>query len=503
MLDAVLQLWDGSFTYNPHRPTILPAHQTVLEQLITLIAGDVPAPYPADWVALKLLEGDDEMIALMQKALPGDVWDQVHDILFRHEDAILDIAGARYAWIARMIRAAVVRPKVGQMGLTARLDRVLTHPLWGTFALLGVLAGVFWLTYAIGTPLQDWLNDLIGQLGDGLRGALPQVTPWLVDLLADGLIGGAGMVITFLPILVIFFAVLGFLEDTGYMARAAYITDRFMHTIGLHGKSFMPLLLGFGCNVPAILGTRIIETRRARLLTILLAPLIPCTARMAVIAVLASAFFGASAGWVAWGLVAVNLFVLAVVGVVANKLLLKGERAMFIMELPLYHLPNLRTIGLYVWQNVMAFLRKAGTVILIASVAVWVLSYFPAGGDLKQSFLARIGRGLAPFGRLMGLPWPMMISLLTSFVAKENTIATLGVLYGDFETVLPTLLTGPAALGFLVVQMLFIPCVATVSAIKQETASWKWTFVSLGLMLVISLSAGVLVYQVGTLLAGG
>ena len=172
----------------------------------------------------------------------------------QHEDAILDIAGARYAWIARMIRAAVVRPKVGQMGLTARLDRVLTHPLWGTLALLGVLAVVFWLTYRYRHTASKWLDGLIRAMARGFPRWVAGDAPWIVDLLADGLIGGVGMVITFLPILVIFFAVLGFLEDTGYMARAAYITDRFMHAMGLHGKSFMPLLLGFGCNVPSISG---------------------------------------------------------------------------------------------------------------------------------------------------------------------------------------------------------------------------------------------------------
>jgi ferrous iron transport protein B len=501
LLDAVIAVFDGAYPYNPHRPVILPAHETVLEQLITWVAAYVPKLYPADWIALKLLEGDDEIVTLMQAALPEDVWARVHDTLLHHEDAILDIAGARYAWISRMIRAAVVRPKVGPMGLTARLDRVLTHPLWGTLALLGVLAIVFWLTYAIGSPLQGWLDTLIRQgaeaLHDALQGALPH---WMVDLLADGLIGGAGMVVTFLPILVIFFAVLGFLEDTGYMARAAYITDRFMHAMGLHGKSSLPLLLGFGCNVPAILGTRIIETKRGRWLTILLAPLIPCTARMAVVAVLAPIFFGEAAVWVAWGLVAVNLAVLAVLGIVFHRLVFKGEQAMFIMELPLYHLPNARTIGLYVWQNVVAFLQKAGTVILAASVVVWLLSYFPAGGDVTQSYLAWIGKSLAPLGTVMGLPWTLIVALLTSFVAKENTIATLGVLYGNFEIVLPSLITPPAALGFLIVQMLFIPCVATVAAIKQETKSWGWTAFTVGLLLILSLTGGILAYQLASAL---
>lgn len=503
MLEAISRLLSGDFVYNPRRPTILPAHQEILGTLISLLADKVPEPYPLDWVALKLLEGDSEMLALMESVLPEDVWAQVHSILFKHEDAILDIAGARYEWIARMIRAAVVRPKVGQLGMTARLDRVLTHPLWGMAALLGVLGLVFWLTYAVGAPLQGWLDGLLGQLGVGVRAVLLGAPPWIADVVVDGVLGGFGMVITFLPILMIFFAVLGFLEDTGYMARAAYITDRFMHMMGLHGKSFMPLLLGFGCNVPSILGARIIETRRARLLTILLAPFVPCTARMAVLAVLTAVFFGPAAGFVAWALVAVNLIVLALIGIFFNRAVFKDEQAVFIMELPLYHLPNPRTIGLYVWQNILSFLQKAGTVILVASLLIWALSYFPSQGDISSSYLARFGRVLEPAGRWLGLPWPFIVALLSSFVAKENTIAILGVLYGDLSVTLPAVLSGPAALAFLVVQMLFVPCVATVAAVKQETESWKWTLLSVALMLVLSLGGGVVVYQLGTLLVGG
>ncbi|HNT76531.1 MAG TPA: ferrous iron transport protein B [Anaerolineae bacterium] len=498
MLDTVFRLWDGAFPYNPRRPTILPAHQEVLEQVITLIADHTPAPYPVDWVALKLLEGDEEIHAMMQAALPADRWHTIGGLLHAHEDAVLDIAGARYAWIARMIRAAVVRPKIGQVGLTARLDTVLTHPVGGLLALIGVLGVVFWLTYSVGSPLQGWLDMLLTQLAQNVHGALFSVSPWLADLVADGLIQGVGMVLTFLPILIIFFAVLGFLEDTGYLARAAYVTDRFMHALGLHGKSFIPLLLGFGCNVPAILGARILDSPRARRLTILLAPLVPCTARMAVVTVLTAALFPRTAAWVAWGLVTLNLATLALIGLIFKRAVLKDEQSVFIMELPLYHMPNPRTIGLYVWHNILSFLQKAGVVILIASVVIWMLSYFPAQGDVMQSYLAHIGRALEPLGRLMGLPWPMLIALFTGFVAKENTIATLGVLYGDIGNTLPALLSGPAALGFLIVQMLFIPCVATVAAVQQETRSWRWTLLSLGLMLVLSLGAGIAVYQVGT-----
>jgi ferrous iron transport protein B len=501
MLDAVISIVDGEFPYEPRRPTILRDHQEVLANLITLIADYVPEGYPAPWIALKLLEGDEEILHKMETRLPADVRQALRQTLYRHEDAVLDVAGARYAWISRMVRAAVVRPKVGQVGMTSRLDAVLTHPIWGTLSLLTILAGVFVLTYSIANPIQAWLDDLLGQLIEGVYVSLGAVgvTTWLSDLIANGILGGVGMVVTFAPILVVFFATLGFLEDTGYMARAAYVTDRFMHMMGMHGKSFMPLLLGFGCNVPAVLGSRIIESRRARLLTILLAPLVPCSAQLAVVTILGAALFGQSAGLVVWSLVATNLIVLALLGLLLNRFLVEGEPAVFIMELPLYHLPNWRTIGLYVWQNLVAFLQKAGSVILMASVVVWFLSYFPAAGDVSQSYMAIVGRAIEPIGRLMGLPWPILVALLTSFVAKENTIATLGVLYGNVETALPTFLSTPAALAFLVVQMLFVPCVATVAAMKQETRSWKWTAIGVAMLLAISLAAGVAVYQIGSL----
>jgi ferrous iron transport protein B len=279
--------------------------------------------------------------------------------------------------------------------------------------------------------------------------------------------------------------------------------DRFMHLMGLHGKSFLPLFLGFGCNVPAIMGARIIDSRRARLLMILLAPLVPCAARMTVIVFIAPIFFGRSAMLVAWGLIATSLIVLAVVGVLLNKWVLKGERAAFIMELPLYHRPNGRTIAIQVWQNSAEFLKKAGTLILIMSVIVWILSTLPSG-DIRTSYLASVGKALAPLGALMGLQWEMVVALLTGFVAKENAIATMGILFGagatdvGLDVAIAGALTPAAALAFLVAQMLFIPCAATVAAIKQETRSWGWTAFSVGLLLILSLAAGILAYQLAS-----
>jgi ferrous iron transport protein B len=495
--DAILRLSNHEIPYQPKRPLILPAHQAVLDQLRGFIGSYVLPSYPEEWVALKLLEGDEELTELMKSAMPPEAWENVHVLLYQHEDAILDIAGARYEWVARIIRAAVVEPKVTRVGMTARLDRVLTHPLWGTMALIAILGGVFWLTYKVGSPMQAWLSQLVNQLAQILRSGWAQGPRWLVEFFAGGILGGIGLVLTFLPILIIFFTILGLMEDTGYMARAAYLSDRWMHMMGLHGKSFMPILLGFGCNVPAVLGTRIIESRQARLLTTMLIPLVPCAARIAVITILAAVFFGPSAFWISWGLVGCSLLILVILGVVLHQFFFENEHVPFIMELPLYHLPNLRTIAIYVRDNLLGFLKKAGTTILVATLFVWALSYFPTG-IVMTSYLGMVGKFLEPIGSWMGLPWPVLVALLTSFVAKENTVATLGVLYGDLN-VLKSVVTPTAMLAFLVFQILFIPCVGTVAAIQQETRSWKWTATSISMQLALSLGLAVAVYQIGRL----
>ncbi len=509
LAETIEGLVRGDIPYQPRCPQIRDDHQAVLDEILALVGSHVPAPYPADWVALKLLEGDEEITAMIRGVLSDAGWEQVHDILMAHDDALVAVASGRYDWIGRMIRAAVVRPQVGPISLTERLDRWATHPVWGMGLLAGILALVFWLTYTIGTPLQDVLDTyVIGALADWAGALLASGPEWASRLVVEGIMGGVGTVITFLPILVIFFAALGLLEDMGYMARAAYVMDRFMHLMGLHGKSFLPLFLGFGCNVPSIVGSRVIESRRARLLTIMLAPLVPCTARMAVLAFLTPVFFGRVATLVAWSLIALNLVVLALSGMAINRIAFRGERAAFIMELPLYHIPNWRTIGLLVWQRTKAFFVRAGTIILTVSVIVWVLSVLPTG-DMETSYLAQFGRLLAPLGALMGMSWRTMVALLTSFVAKENSIATLGILYGAGEggttlaTILGTALTPAAGLAFLIVQMMFIPCVSTVAAIWQESRSARWTLFNLAFLLVVSFGTSIVLYQGARLLGWG
>ena len=325
---------------------------------------------------------------------------------------------------------------------------------------------------------------------------------WVRGLLANGILGGVGTVLTFVPILMLFFAAWAFMEDVGYTARAAFVTDKFMHLLGLHGKSVLPLVLGFGCNVPAILGTRIIDSPRSRLLTIIITPLVPCTARMAVITLIAAAFFGSAAIFVSMGIVIFSLIMLIITGLIMNRFVVGGEDSALLMELPLYHLPNPRIIGLVTWQNTMAFIKRAGTIILSVSMIIWILSFVPHG-NINTSILSHIGKFLEPLGRLMGLNWQMMVALISSFIAKENTIGTLGTLLGGQNTGLATqlkaMLTPAAALAFLVVQVLFIPCVATVAAIRSETKTWRWPLFTVAYQLVLAFVMAIIVFQIARL----
>jgi len=445
----------------------------------------------------------------MKKALSTNGWRGVDSFLRLHEDAILEIAGARYEWVAQTSRRVTHRLERESVPLGERADRILTHPVGGVLAFLGMVAAIFWAMFGLGTPLQKRLDEwLVQGSAERVESALEGAPDRLVSLLSDGVIGGAGLVLTFVPILAILFLALALLEDLGYMARAAFVMDRFMHRIGLRGKSFLPLFLGFGCNVPAILGSRIVESRSARLTTIVVAPLMPCAGRMVVVALFSAAFFGGAAALVSWSMVTINLAVLALMALLLSRFVFRGEESAFVMELPRYHAPNWRTVLMTTWQRVQAFVVLAGTAILAVSLVVWALSSFP-GDRIQDSALGMIGRSLEPIGQLMGLDWQMIVALMTSFVAKENTIATLGVILGtgrgdaDLNTQLTQVMTPAAAVAFIAVQMLFIPCVASLAAIRRETQSWRWTGFTIGYTLAISFGVGIIIYQVARLMGWG
>ena len=482
----------------PKLPLVREDHRKLFEELTTLIRDAVPLPYTVPWVTAKLMEGDPEISTMMEGLAPAPVWGQVRSLLIAHEDSLHAVVCGRYDWVEEITRACVSRFRMGQVVMTDRIDHLLTRPVFGIPILFAVLGCVFFMTYTVGLPLQKLLEGLVRSFTDGIEPLLTAAPDWFSGLLIGGVIGGVGSVLTFLPILLIFFATLALLEDVGYMARAAFVMDRFMHLVGLHGKSFIPMCLGFGCNVPAIIGVRIIESRKARLLTMLLTPFVPCTARLAVLTFITAAIFAADAAIVVWSLVALNILILGVTGMAVHAFTMKEEATPFIMELPLYHKPDPRTILSVVRARTFSFIRRAGTVILTVSVLVWLLSYFPSG-QTESSFLAVIGHFIEPLGRPLGLDWKMMTALLTSLVAKENAVATLGVLYsvgdqGLLQT-LPSVMSRASALSFLTVVMLFLPCAATIAVMRREMADRLWFTSSLVLTFVVSYLGGMAAYR--------
>ncbi len=503
LVTAIVDLSEGRLSYNPRYPNVSADHQEIFQRLKELTHEFVPPLYREDWIATKLMEGDTEITGIMEKTVPPHRWTEVQSLLIKHEDALRAVVGGRYDWIEEVTRAAVSRFKMGQVLITDRIDHLLTRPVIGVPVLLAILALVFLVTYVAGFPLQELIEEGVSALGRGVGAALEGAPPWVRGVLIDGAIGGAGSVVTFVPILVIFFAAMSFLENVGYMARAAFVMDKFMHIIGLHGKSFLPMCLGFGCNVPSVLGARIVESRRARLLTIFLTPFVPCTGRLASLTFIAAAVFGPKAFWITWGLVAANIVALGIAGMIISRTFFRHEPVPFIMELPLYHRPNLRLIGSVVWMRTLTFIRKAGTIILVFSVILWLLANLPYGA-VENSVLAVVGRALAPLGAPLGLDWKMIVALISSIIAKENSIATLGVLYSVGEqglsTVLPSVISHPSALSFLTVLMFFIPCLPTITAMRQEMADWRWFTFSLGFMFVISYGGGVCAYHLARLL---
>jgi ferrous iron transport protein B len=483
--------------YSPELPAVSEDHLQIYQDILGQIRPHIQAPYTPEWVAIKLMEGDPEVSAMVEALAPVSVWNEILSLLIKHEDALHAVVNGRYDWIEKMTRAAISRFKMGEVVLTDRIDHILTRPIFGIPILLAVMAFVFFLTYSVGVPLQTWLSNLIAQLIKFCEPLTSGWPAWIQGLLLNGVIGGAGSVLTFLPVLLIFFAIMALLEDIGYMARAAFVMDRIMHLVGLHGKSFIPMCLGFGCNVPAVLGARIIETRKARMITLLLIPFVPCTARLAVLTLVSAAIFGKNAAYVSWSILALNIVILGIAGALVNKTLWKQD-APFIMELPIYHRPDPKTLMMVVWSRTISFVRKAGTVILGVSLIVWFLSYFPKG-VVEESWLASIGRVLQPLGVPLGLDWKMITALLTGLVAKENVVATLGVLYSvgreGLAQTLPTVMSTQSAAAFLVVMMLFIPCAATIAVLRKEMNSNKWFYSTILMTLIVSYLGGMAAYN--------
>lgn len=484
------------------------------------IADPAVAAHPLDpiWPELSALiaPGDPELRRrfVAQKVCEGDVWlrlqveerldaagrERLRKILIAHEDVGLRLGAERHQWVDEVCHRIGYHTRgVSAFHFTDRLDRFAAHPWWGLAIFCAVVYGLFGLVFGLGTPLQGLLDKgVITPLSHGLVTHFPG--SFWARLVAEGLIGGVGLVLSFVPVLALFFLGMAFLEDVGYMTRAAFVMDRFMHRMGLHGRSFVPMFMGMGCNVPAMMATRVIDDRASRLLTMMLVPMVPCSARLAVIAFFGAAFFAAHNALFSWAMIFLPIFTLALLGIVLSRTLFKGQQMPLIMELPLYHLPNLKGILVQTWVRTRVFIKQAGGIIALFALGVWLLSYHPSG-DVGLSPIGRLGHRLDPVAAWFGSDWRMLVALMTSFIVKENTIATLSILThvtteADTLTAIRAVLTPAGALAFMVVQMLFVPCVSTLVMFKKESGSWRWPLAGMGLQAAVSLVCGVILFQV-------
>ena len=469
------------------------------------------------WLAIKFLEGDQTIRKVLTKVklyprLENLCIQQVKKLESLWNDDIEAIfAEKRYGFIGGIIKETVKRRLSTQekQSITDKIDMVVTNRFLGIPIFLITMWAIFQFTFTFGNPMADWIEVFFKWFGEFAKAILPAggTSGLLNSLIVDGIIGGVGSVMMFMPNIFLLFFAISLLEDSGYMARAAYITDRFMHTLGLHGKSFIPMIIGFGCNVPGILSARTLENRRDRMITILINPLMSCSARLPVYILFTGAFFSAYQGLVILAIYLLGIALAILMGVIFKKVFFKGETSHFVMELPPYRFPTLKSTFIHMWDRGSSFIRKAGTIIVAVVVLVWVLSNLPLGVlyASKESLLGQLGSFIAPIFSPAGFgTWQASIALLFGIVAKEVVVGTLSVVYGANEGGLSSVIAGHwtplSAFSFMVMTLIYIPCVATIGAIKRETNSWGWMFFAIGYSLVLGWIVSVIVYQVGKLL---
>ena len=461
--------------------------------------------YSTRWLALKLLEKDakaEEAIA----ALPErDEILSARDTAVRRvkeetgtdsETAIMD---AKYGFIRGALQEAgyKVGNKENTYHVTHRLDALITNRWLGFPIFFALLFLMFEVTFTLGQYPMDWIDAGFAFLGDFIGENMSDGP--LKDMLVDGVIAGVGSVIVFLPQILILYTFISIMEDSGYMARAAFIMDKLMHGMGLHGKSFIPLIMGFGCNVPAVMATRTVESRRSRLITMLVLPMMSCSARLPIYIMITGAFFAVRYQ----SLVMISLYLVGIaLSVVVSRILstwvIRGEDTPFVMELPPYRFPTAKAIFRHTWEKGKQYLKKMGGVILVASIIVWALGYFgPMGvaSSLESSFIGLLGKMVEPLFLAQGFDWRMDVSLIAGVGAKEIVASTIGVLYGDAGFNFSSL----TAYAFLLFVLIYFPCIATIVAIKNESASWRWAAFAALYTTVLAWIVSALVYQIGSL----
>ncbi|MFW5867966.1 MAG: ferrous iron transport protein B [Armatimonadota bacterium] len=506
----------------------LESHIAEITELIEQTGG-LPG-VPSRWVAIKLLEDDDEVRHDVETDIDGgrELLERVERVRVHLEevigdDAELALADRRYGFINGACAEAVTSSEEKAVDWSERIDNIVTSRILGIPIFLLLMLGMFEMVFRLGAPPMGWLETAFGWLGAQAATALPEGP--LQSLIVDGIIGGVGGVLVFVPQIMLLFLAIALLEDSGYMSRAAFVVDKLMHHIGLHGKSFIPMLIGFGCTVPAILATRTLESRKDRLTTMLVAPLMSCGARLPVYVLLAGAFFAPEvAGKVIFSIYLLGVLLAILMARLFRSTILRGPLTPFVMELPPYRMPTVKGTLLHMWERAWAYIRKAGTVILAASVIIWALLAYPqppAGYDLQgqpdiaYTAAGRIGQAIEPVIAPLGFDWKIGISLTAGFAAKEIVVSTLGTTYSIEETedgettgVSEALRRDPVfsplvAVALMVFVLIYPPCIAAMAVLWKEAGSWPWLVFGVGYTMTLAWIVTFIVYQGGRMLGFG
>ena len=478
---------------------------------------DIRHKYSTRFLSIKLLENDKEIENFISTlpngkeiiAIRNKETLRIRKVM--NEDSEQAITDAKYGFITGALKETFTDNHLEKEQTTRVIDSIVTHRIWGYPIFFLFLYIMFEGTFVLGDYPMQGIEWLVDQLGNLIRNNMAEGP--LKDLLIDGIIGGVGGVIVFLPNILILYFFISILEDSGYMARAAFIMDKIMHRMGLHGKSFIPLIMGFGCNVPAIMATRTIEDRKSRLITMLVNPLMSCSARLPIYLVMIGAFFPNCASFMLLCIYTAGILLAVIMARIFSKFLVKGEDSPFVMELPPYRMPTSKSIMRHTWEKGAQYLKKMGGIIMIASIIIWFLGYYPrhdthesVAEQQENSYIGQIGKAIEPVIKPLGFDWKLGIGLISGVGAKELVVSTLGVLYtneGDVENVnlsdrIP--ITPLVALAYMLFVLIYFPCIATFAAIKQESGSWKWAIFTAGYTTGLAWLIAFTVFQIGSII---
>lgn len=478
---------------------------------------DIRHKYSTRFLSIKLLENDREIENFISTlpngkeiiAIRNKETLRIRKVM--NEDSEQAITDAKYGFITGALKETFTDNHLEKEQTTRVIDSIVTHRIWGYPIFFLFLYIMFEGTFVLGDYPMQGIEWLVDQLGNLIRNNMAEGP--LKDLLIDGIIGGVGGVIVFLPNILILYFFISILEDSGYMARAAFIMDKIMHRMGLHGKSFIPLIMGFGCNVPAIMATRTIEDRKSRLITMLVNPLMSCSARLPIYLVMIGAFFPNCASFMLLCIYTAGILLAVIMARIFSKFLVKGEDSPFVMELPPYRMPTSKSIMRHTWEKGAQYLKKMGGIIMIASIIIWFLGYYlrhdtheSVAEQQENSYIGQIGKAIEPVIKPLGFDWKLGIGLISGVGAKELVVSTLGVLYtneGDVENVnlsdrIP--ITPLVALAYMLFVLIYFPCIATFAAIKQESGSWKWAIFAAGYTTGLAWLVAFTVFQIGSII---